>query len=388
MTDHELAVPPPDELNYRLRQHKLASDFGMFCLRTHDVSALLYEATRASAEGMRCKLCKVLEYRPAHDDFLVVAGVGWLPGVVGHALLGSGAESPAGYAYASGQPVISNELASEPRFRTPRLLVEHGVLSAANVLIRGDESTFGVLEVDSTHLGQFNDADSDFLQGFANLLGIAIERQRLEERLHRNEAALQRALDYERVLVSEVNHRVKNSLTLVTGLLAMQRRGSSNAELQRVLDAAEARIHAIAEVHDHLARHGKAATVPLNGFVCDLCRRLGAANPLHQLVCDVVHVTVSADRAVALGLLVNELVTNALKYAYPDMVGEVRVSIRPSGGDHYTLEVSDQGVGMPAEDPSSRRGLGTHVVSSLARQLGGTVTWHRDPPGTRVVLEF
>ena len=388
MSEHVKPISTPDELSYRLRQQQLVSEFGLCCLRTKNIPTLLHEAARASAEGVQCELCKVLEYRPAHNDFLVVAGVGWRPGVVGHALLGADEASPAGYAFASGRPVISNELAHEERFRTPRLLIEHGVLSATNVLIRGDESTFGVLEADSTRVGRFDDADCDFLQGFANLLGVAIERQRLEQDLHRKERALQQALEHERVLVSEVHHRVKNSLAVATGLLAMQRRGTSHEEARRLLEAAETRIHAIADVHDHLARHGKVATVPLDGFVGDLCRRLGAANPLHHLVCDVVAVSVSADRAIALGLLINELVTNALKYAYPDTGGEIRVAIRPSAPDHYTLAVSDDGVGMPAGDAGSPKSLGTKVITSLARQLGGTVTWHRTQPGTRVVLEF
>lgn len=375
------------ELSYRLHQQTLVSDFGLFCLRTHDVPTLLHEASRACAEGLRSELCKVLEHCPAQNDFLVVAGVGWRPGVVGHARLGPDRESPAGYALKSGKPVVSNELAEEERFRTPRLLIEHGVKSAANVLIKGDATAFGVLEVDSTHLSRFDKADSDFLQAFANLLGVAIERQHLEQDLRRKELSLQQALEHERVLVSEVHHRVKNSLALVASLFTMQHRGSQNTDVRRALQAAEARIHAIAEVHDHLARHDEAATVPLDAFVGDLCRRLGAANPLHHVVCDVVRVAVSADRAIALGLLINELVTNALKYAYPDAGGDVRVSIHASGAERYTLEVSDYGVGMPPEQVTRRQGLGTKVIASLARQLGGNLTWHREP-GTRVVLDF
>jgi two-component sensor histidine kinase len=386
----ERPAPPftPDELSYRLRQQELLSEFGKFCLRTHDVSAVLHEATRVSAEGMRSELCKVLEHCPAQNDFLIVAGVGWHPGVVGHARLGPDRDSPAGYAMQLGKPVISNELSTEQRFRTPRLLIEHGVRSAANVLIKGDESVFGVLEVDSTHLGHFNDADSSFLEGFANLLGVAIERHRLEEGLHRKELSLQQALEHERVLVAEVHHRVKNSLALVAGLFAMQRRGNQNADVRRALEAAEARIYSIADVHDRLARHDRAATVPLDEFVGDLCERLGTANPLHKLICNVVHVSVSADRAIALGLLINELVTNALKYAYPGTGGQVRVSIQPSGGERFVLQVEDHGVGMPHKEAASGRGLGTKVIESLTKQLRGTVTWQRLQPGTRVVLEF
>jgi len=94
--------------------------------------------------------------------------------------LGIDMESPAGYAFHTGQIVISNHLQEETRFRTPSLLADHGVKRAINVLIaRGGEGhlPFGVLEVDSPDAGQFDLADADFLAGFAGLLGIAIERQ-------------------------------------------------------------------------------------------------------------------------------------------------------------------------------------------------------------------
>ena len=88
--------------------------------------------------------------------------------------------SPAGYAYQTGKSVISNHLEAETRFHTPQLLADHGVRRAVNVLIeKGGEGKafFGVLEVDSSDPGQFDQADADFLYGFAGLLGIAIERQ-------------------------------------------------------------------------------------------------------------------------------------------------------------------------------------------------------------------
>ena len=102
-----------DELVYRLHQQKLTSDFGAFALRTHDVARCLQEASRACAEGLRSEFCKIMELSVSRGDFLIVAGVGWRPGVVGQARVGAGAESPAGYAIENGEPVISNELADD-----------------------------------------------------------------------------------------------------------------------------------------------------------------------------------------------------------------------------------------------------------------------------------
>jgi GAF domain-containing protein len=131
---------------------------------------------RLTADGLGTEYCKVLEYRPAENRLLVRAGVGWEEGVVGHASVGADLASPAGYALRTGKPVISNHLENEERFRTPELLIEHGIRRAMNVILQGDGSPFGVLEVDSRSEGEFSVHDVAFLQGAANILGMAIEQ--------------------------------------------------------------------------------------------------------------------------------------------------------------------------------------------------------------------
>ena len=179
------SVPREDELAYRLRQQRLLADFGFFALRCRDLDPLLQRATELCAEGMGTDLCKVLEWLPDRDQLLMRAGVGWAEGLVGHATVGADLESPAGYALKTGAPVISNHLEHEARFRTPHVLAIHGVRRAINVVIRDgtDEKPFGVLEVDSSDPGSFEEADLAFMQGFANLLGVAIERSQAESSL-------------------------------------------------------------------------------------------------------------------------------------------------------------------------------------------------------------
>ncbi|HYI73111.1 MAG TPA: PAS domain S-box protein [Skermanella sp.] len=179
------SVPREDELAYRLRQQRLLADFGFFALRCRDLDHLLQRATELCAEGMGTNLCKVLEWLADQDQLLMRAGVGWADGLVGHATIGADLESPAGYALKTGAPVISNHLEHEARFRTPHILAIHGVRRAINVVIRdGDDvKPFGVLEVDSPDPGSFEEADLAFMQGFANLLGVAIERNQAESNL-------------------------------------------------------------------------------------------------------------------------------------------------------------------------------------------------------------
>ncbi|MBL0405774.1 GAF domain-containing protein [Microvirga aerilata] len=377
-----------DELAYRLRQQQLTAQFGLFALRTRDIDALLQEATRTCADGLYSEFCKVLEFLPADKEFVVRAGVGWKPGVVGAARTGADLDSPAGFALRTGTPVISNHLAEETRFRTPKLLADHGVKRAINVIIRGDGDPFGVLEVDSPTEGRFTEHDIAFMQGFANLLGVAIERQRAEEELRANKALLQQALEDQDVLTREISHRVKNSLQLVAGLLNMQGRASGNDDLRQALSDAEARVHTIAQVHDRLWRHNEVRSVNLAEFLGELCTKLRGSAPYFTVGCSIDPVIVPTDLAVPLGLLVNELVTNAFKYAYPEASGEVRLELTSDSPERLRLEVSDTGVGLPPDfNPARSRSLGMRLVASLARQIGGRLEWQDAQPGTRFVLE-
>jgi len=170
-------------LTYRLRQQTLVAEFGHYAVRSAEIDALLQRATELCAQGVDARFAKALEWLPQENRLLVRAGVGWAEGVVGTATIGADRETPAGFALHTGQPVICNHLAQETRFRTPRLLLDHGVKRAINVVVRGLEKgqPFGILAVDSPFEGRFDEADIAFVQGFANLLGVAIERIRVKE---------------------------------------------------------------------------------------------------------------------------------------------------------------------------------------------------------------
>jgi GAF domain-containing protein len=143
---------------------------------------LLDQATHCVAEGLEAEFAKILKYLPEENRFLVCAGVGWGPGVVGSATAGADTASPAGYALKTGKAVISNHFGIEERFRTPELLMQYGIRRAMNVILAGDGTPFGLLEVDSRSEGEFSQSDIVFLRGIANILGMAIERQRIESK--------------------------------------------------------------------------------------------------------------------------------------------------------------------------------------------------------------
>ncbi|RYC28749.1 GAF domain-containing protein [Lichenibacterium minor] len=385
----EQGATTAEELAYRLRQQELTAEFGLFALKTHDVQALLQEATEVCGEGMKTRLCKVMQYQPDEGDLLMRAGVGWKPGYVGVARAGADLGSPAGYAFQTGEPVISNHLQGETRFRTPQILVDHGVKRAINVLLRSGKDKFGVLEVDSPVQGRFTGTDLAFMQGFANLLGVAIERQRSEGALRTSDAQLRQALEHQGVLTKEISHRVKNSLSIVASLLSMQARASDHDEVRRALADAENRVQTIAAVHDRLWRTEEVHSIDLAEFLGGLCQQFQAAGPEHAVSYDIAPVLISTDDAVTLGLLANELVTNAIKYTSPKAEGDIRLTLTPLGRGELRFEVRDHGPGLPAEfDTTKSKSLGMKLIARLGRQLGGKPVWQNSNPGTRFVLEF
>ena len=360
-----------DELPYRLRQQSLLGEFGRIAMQTRDYRQILQRATELCSQGLQARLAKVLEYLPDEKRLMVRAGVGWAPGTIDNVSLAADIGSPAGFAYQTGQTVISNHLEVETRFRTPQLLADHGVRRAINGLIEkgGDgNSFFGVLEVDSVDPGQFDQADADFLAGFAGLLGVAIERQQADARL-------QEALEHQALLTREMSHRVKNSLTSVVGLLRVQARSAQSQDVKNALEDASLRVATIAEVHDHLWRGSRIGFVDLADFMTELCKKLKGNTDGHTLHCHADPMLLSADNAIPLGLLITELVTNAIKYAYPGGRGAIEVAAREIDGQLH-VEVSDQGIGLPdgfaIDQP--RASLGFKVIARMARQLQGHLT--------------
>ncbi|GIL40889.1 sensor histidine kinase [Roseiterribacter gracilis] len=380
------AAPHLDpELQYRLRQQDLLSQLGVLALRRADFEELLHAATRLVAQGLQCRFCKVLEYLPAKNVFLVRAGVGWGPGVIGVATVGADLESPAGFALKTGKPVISNHLENEKRFRTPSLLAENGIRRAINVILQGDGEPFGVLEVDSRDSDEFLEQDLAFLQGAANILGMAIERRSYQ-------SALEASMARQQLLLHEVNHRVKNSLQLVASLLHLQANAATSEEVRTALNEASSRIVAVGLVHERLYKADDVRTIDLGQYLRDLEQSLSAAAGQ----CDVrinapPDVLIETDRAIWIAIIANELVANAAKHAYAtskDCV--VDIELQRVGDDEVELRIADHGRGLPEGfNPNTSRGLGMRVVLALAKQLQATFNLQGGRSnGTELLLRF
>ena len=195
------------------------------------------------------------------------------------------------------------------------------------------------------------------------------------------------------LFLAEFDHRMKNNFAIVAGLLAMQKRRAESPETAAALETAQLRVESIAQAHRHLSRGGdRLGVVEMGDYLHQLCGALAEALFLSgnvNLVCEADETLMPRDRAVSIGLVVNELVTNAAKHAFTGRdAGRIEVTLRTHGGG-WTLSVADNGVGLSAGPAVASRGnLGTRLIDAFARQSEGRLHTESGPEGTRVTLEL
>jgi len=174
-------------LKARLRQQAAVAQFGQQALSGTSISGLMDEAVSLIAQTLEVEYSKILERLPGSNAFLLRAGVGWQPGVVGHLTVGAERQSHAGYTLMVNKPVITKDLQTETRFEIPLLFQEHQVISSVSVIIQGGDQPFGILSACTNKRRMFTQDDVNFLQAIANVLAEAINRQRKEEELRQSE---------------------------------------------------------------------------------------------------------------------------------------------------------------------------------------------------------
>jgi two-component sensor histidine kinase len=213
----------------------------------------------------------------------------------------------------------------------------------------------------------------------------------LEQRVNDRTAALVRARDRAETLLSEVNHRVANSLALVASMVRLQSNCVSDRAANEALNVTEARIHAVASVHKRLYASGDATVVDLEEYLSSLLQAMEAAlrGEGHgaSLRYELEPVKLKTDSSVNLGVIVTEWVTNAFKYAYPTGSGEVRVKLKRVADGQSELVVEDDGIGR-SDGPAKGSGLGTRIVSAMARTIGAEIDYFPRHPGTGARLSF
>ncbi|WP_312487826.1 histidine kinase dimerization/phosphoacceptor domain -containing protein [Sphingomonas sp.] len=214
-------------------------------------------------------------------------------------------------------------------------------------------------------------------------------------RLRGLNATLQRTLDdkdlllqQKDVLMKEVDHRVQNSLQLVSSFLALQAKAASDTHVREQLTEAQARLSAVALVHRRLYRDDQIQTIDLARYleelVGDMKHSLGA-DWGSQMRLDLAPVLMPTDRAINLGLVTTELIINATKYAYDGAVGPVTISLEQYG-NRLRLIVADQGRGRMDEPVGDGRGFGSRMMAAMMQRLSGSIEYDDNQPGLRAIV--
>lgn len=219
----------------------------------------------------------------------------------------------------------------------------------------------------------------------------AIDHVRLMRAKAKAEREVHEARERAEMLLGEVNHRVANSLAMVAALVGLQANAVEDPEAKRALSETQGRIQAIAGVHRHLYTSDDVRSVNvgdyLNSLVGELENTLQAEDRTAIIRVDVEDFGLPTEKVASLGVIVTELVTNALKYAYVDRdPGDVRVYMRRHGAE-VKLQVEDDGVGWTGTGKPQGTGLGTRIVKAMAISLNANVTY-AEGPGTRVMVTF
>jgi two-component sensor histidine kinase len=221
----------------------------------------------------------------------------------------------------------------------------------------------------------------------------AIERFRLLSKAALTNIELERRVHEKDILLGEIHHRVKNSLQVVSSLLSMEAARITDSLIVEMLQSTQNRIRSMALIHQTLYQSNDFAHADFHAFLRSFVPTLIQSYSLHpdriSLAIHVDEIRLPIDAAIPCGLIVNELVSNALKHAFPNgRSGEISIEFTGDQGNQATLSVIDNGIGIPEDfDFERSETLGVQLVHVLAGQLCGTITVNRNSP-TRFVIRF
>lgn len=234
---------------------------------------------------------------------------------------------------------------------------------------------------------------ADFEVLLTTAIKNSVEKAALLRAQAQAEADMREARDRAVTLLAEVNHRVGNSLMLIASLVRLQSRSDSNPKVKAALSEIEARISAIASLHRSLYTSDDVRSVDLKPYLQSMLNALSdsldADRSSRTISLEAGSIVVPTDAAVSIGVITAELVTNAIKYAYPDgQSGQIRVRLAQGTDGKTTLAVEDDGIGWTGKGEIQGTGLGSKVISAMSKGLSADFTYEPCQNGTRAVISF
>lgn len=215
------------------------------------------------------------------------------------------------------------------------------------------------------------------------------EKEHFEREVAKRTRELTEALAAKTMLVHEVDHRVKNNLQMIASLMLLQIKTIADPSARAAMESMLTRIEALGTVHRRLYQSSNVERFDVADFARDLVTDLvrGSGRDDVRLPLDLEAVEIPVEKASPVALIMNEIVTNALKHAFPDgRAGRISITVAPDDR-YFGIKIADDGVGMPAE-VLEKRSFGKRLTGTLARQLNASIAWQANNPGTVVSIRL
>ncbi|WP_242926659.1 two-component regulator propeller domain-containing protein [Pontibacter vulgaris] len=216
----------------------------------------------------------------------------------------------------------------------------------------------------------------------------------LEMRVRHRTQLLEEKNREKEILIKEIHHRVKNNLQIVISMLNLQARSITDPLALEVMRSIRSRVRSMAILHEHLYQHEDLSHIDLDDYFRGICESLyasyGITTKQVTMQLNIPPIKMDIDSAITLGLIVNELVSNALKYAFQGRDGLLTLELQQQDNQQYTLTVSDNGIGIPPDaEQHQEKSFGLRLVSSLAKKLNGSFSFHSNKiNGTKSIIVF
>jgi two-component sensor histidine kinase len=384
-----------------LRQQAALANFGSFAFGETNLQKILSEAARICAVSLGVPYTKICRYRPEQNDLLVVAGYGWESDIIGHVISQADETSTQGRAFVTGEPVILKDIRKNNSYNLPNFYAQHGIISTVDVLIKGKSGPFGVLEADCSNQHTFDEHDINFLTGFANVIAEAVGTSERTSTLQATLIIMQTLitekeillneketlLEEKNMLAAELQHRVRNNLQLINGMLIKQIEISDDSGKEGIRAIAR-RVMSLATIYDHLLGHGLMQSIDFGAYLESLCANLQDFQEKGEfeitLICTAEPMILELDLVTSLGIIVAEVTSNAYLHAFPARPGTIRVTLVQKDGMGI-LTIADDGTGFVEKAASKRHGVG--LIKRLMEQAKGTAQLKSDQ-GTMWILTF